>query len=178
MNLSPPPLLLNFVPASRIPGPLSLGLGVAGAAAVLWTMFTLQQLGDVSDGLQLQLDHRRDAAARLLGARSLDPAAMTAAAAVAGELATPWSRMLADLEQAGGASGDDVALLSIEPDRKTHKVKLSAEARSLTAALAYVQKLQSLPAVRNALLESHAIQQDSPEHPVRVQITADWSQGI
>ena len=103
---------------------------------------------------------------------------MAAAAAAAGELATPWSRMLADLEQAGGASGGDVALLSIEPDRKSHKVRLFAEARTLPAALAYVQRLQDLPAVRNALLESHAVQADSPENPVRVQITADWSQGI
>ena len=151
---------------------------MAGAAALLWTVFTLQQLGDASEGLQLRLEQRREAAARDVGARSLDPAAMAAAAAATGELATPWSRMLADLEQAGGASGGDVALLSIEPDRKTHKVKLFAEARTLAAALAYVQRLQDLPAVRNALLESHAIQADSPEHPVRVQITADWSQGI
>jgi hypothetical protein len=49
-----------------------------------------------------------------------------------------------------------------------------AEARSLTAALRYVQRLQQSRTLAHPLLDSHEVRGDVPERPVRVQITADW----
>jgi hypothetical protein len=58
-----------------------------------------------------------------------------------------------------------------------HRVRVLAEARTLAAALAYVQRLQNSGSLRNALLESHEIRTDEAERPVRVQITAAWQPG-
>ena len=82
--------------------------------------------------------------------------------------------MLDDLEAATAGTNGDVSLLTVEPDRVNRKLKLTAEARSLPAALQYVQRLQKNPALHDALLESHQIRTEITERPVRVQIVADW----
>lgn len=92
-------------------------------------------------------------------------------------LATPWSALLSDLESQAARSGGDVALLRIEPDRANASLLLVAEARTLPAALKYVQQLQRLPSLSRAVLQSHEVLQEDPQRPVRVQIVASWRQG-
>jgi hypothetical protein len=96
------------------------------------------------------------------------------ASATLANLATPWGKLLDDLEAASGDSAGSIALLEIEPDREHHKIRVLAEARSLVAALDYLKRLQRAGTLVNPLLESHEVRKDDPERPVRVKITADW----
>ena len=82
--------------------------------------------------------------------------------------------MLDDLEAASRDSDNSIAVLSVQPDRETRRVTLVAEARSLPAALNYVQRLQHSKSLRHPMLDSHEVRTDSAERPVRVQITAEW----
>ena len=82
--------------------------------------------------------------------------------------------MLDDLEAASRDSDDSISVLSVLPDRETRRVTLVAEARSLPAALNYVQRLQHSKSLLHPMLDSHEVRTDSAERPVRVQITAEW----
>ena len=96
------------------------------------------------------------------------------AAKVEAELSIPWSQLLSELELAGKDSADTVSLLQVEPDPGKHVVRITAEAKSLPAALAYLQRLQQSKVLRYPMLESHELKKDDPEHPVRVKLAAEW----
>jgi len=91
------------------------------------------------------------------------------------ELTMPWSRLLQELEQASAESDGRVAVLGVEPDRDKRQLRVIAEARTLAAALDYVQRLQSSAALHFPMLETHEVQARDPEKPVRFQIRADWN---
>jgi len=124
----------------------------------------------------------RDALQAHLGAtarphRTVNPnAARDAAAAVAIEkqLAVPWSRLLAELEGASQDVASTVSLLEVQPDATKHLVRITAEARTLPDALAYLERLQKSPVLRYPMLESHELRKDDPEHPIRVKLSAEW----
>ncbi|MEI8296895.1 MAG: hypothetical protein WCH32_02620 [Pseudomonadota bacterium] len=96
------------------------------------------------------------------------------AAKIEAELSVPWSQLLSELEIAGQDSESTVSLLQVEPDPAKHTVRITAEARSLPAALAYLQRLQKSKVLRYPMLESHELKKDDPEHPVRVKLAAEW----
>lgn len=171
-----PALQLDFVAHRRRPRALAALLLVAGAAAVASVGLQVVDDRNAMAGVELHLA-RAAALERRVAPVTGDTATVEFAIKAAAELRTPWAGMLADLEQASVASKDDVALLVIEPDPVLHKVRVLAEARTLAAALAYVQRLQNSGSLRNALLESHEIRTDEAERPVRVQITAAWQPG-
>jgi hypothetical protein len=91
------------------------------------------------------------------------------------ELGTPWSQLLAELEKASGDTSGNVALLAIEPDHAKHRVRVTAEARTLELALAYVQRLRKAAVLRYPMLDNHELRADDKDHPVRFQVSADWS---
>lgn len=170
--MKPAALRIDFVPRSRRPGVGGLAVLAIGLAALGWIAYSAAQTTDRIAGLELRLEGLNGAALPALpaGGNGL----VVEAQAVAQELRTPWAAMLVDLESATADSRGAIALLAVEPDRERHQLKLTAEARSLAAALAYVQRLQKNPALRDALLDSHEVRADVKERPVRVQITADW----
>lgn len=70
--------------------------------------------------------------------------------------------------------GNEVALLAIEPDPSKGQVKLTAEARNLTAMLDYVRQLQQQSSLTDVYLQNHQVQQQDAEKPVRFTLTATW----
>ena len=148
---------------------------LAGSALVLTAGLLWWQVDRETLALR-ELVAQRTASTRPVMARRSDPAVSTQAREMSRALATPWSRMLTDLETAGLGSGDDIALLGIVPDRSRSRIVLTAEARSLPAALQYLRRLQRLPSLRNAQLQNHEVRRDAPEMPVHVEILADWRQ--
>jgi hypothetical protein len=155
------------------PGALLLALGMAAAATVL---FEYHSIGERRAGLELRLAAstrartpamaRRDTAADARIASSLQQAAL--------DLATPWTRLLSELEQASKDAQGQVALLGVEPDHAKHNVRISAEARTLALALAYVQRLQSSRSLKYPMLDRHEIRADDAQHPVRFELTGEW----
>jgi hypothetical protein len=155
------------------PGALLLALGIAAAAAVL---LEYRSIGERRAGLELRLAAltraatsavaRRDATADARIASSVQQAAL--------DLATPWTRLLAELEQASKDAQGQVALLGVEPDHAKHNVRVSAEARTLALALAYVRRLQASRSLKYPMLDRHEIRADDAQHPVRFELTAEW----
>ncbi len=172
--MSLPAVSLEFSTASRRPSAGAVGLAALGFLALLGVVAQYQTMAGRVAGLEARLSAQREQLAPALAAASDSPQLQTDAADVTAQLATPWSQLMVDLESAGVDSKGAVALLGIEPDRASGRVKLTAEARSLTAALSYLQRLQASGTLRQPLLDSHEVRADDPEHPVRVQISADW----
>jgi hypothetical protein len=155
------------------PGAILLALGLGAAAAVL---LEYHIVGERRAGLELRLAalnriripeaSGRDAAADARIALSAQQAAL--------DLATPWTQLLSELEQAGKETQGQVALLGVEPDHARHNVRVSAEARTLALALAYVERLQSSRSIQYPMLDRHEIRADDAQHPVRFDLTGEW----
>jgi hypothetical protein len=164
---------------------------VGSSRRVRWPGLLLLLLGVISTavaGSQYYLSAQRRAAleyrmAALLRART--PAEVPADAAfnakialnaerAAEDLATPWTLLLAELEQASKDSQGQVALLGVEPDHAKHSVRVTAEARTLQLALNYVERLQSSRSLDYPMLDRHEIRTDDPQRPVRFELTGQW----
>jgi Tfp pilus assembly protein PilN len=93
---------------------------------------------------------------------------------VAHELSRRWDRVFLALES---ARAPDVALLAIEPDPRKGLLKITAEAKAKNAMLDYVDRLQHAQPLQRVMLESHEVQSQVAEKPVRFVVTAAWKSG-
>jgi hypothetical protein len=149
-------------------GMLLCALGLSACASLGW-MF--------QNGLAARnaLQTRLAAVARPQRAsKPLDTRAAAAAANIEKQLWIPWSALLAEIESASADVASTVSLLEVEPDASKHVIRITAEARTLTDALAYLERLQKSPVLRYPMLDSHELRKDDPEHPVRVKLSAEW----
>ena len=96
------------------------------------------------------------------------------ASEVAFALRLPWNDLFKSVE---AANTPNVALLSIESDTGKRQVKISGEAKDLESMLDYVRFLGAQPKLANVYLQSHHLQQQDPQHPVRFVLGADWISG-
>jgi len=90
---------------------------------------------------------------------------------VVSQLRMPWPELFANVE---AAQTPDVALLSIESGADKRNIKIAGEAKNLGAILTYVRDLQGQPMLADVYLESHQVQQQDPQHPVRFALGAGW----
>jgi len=169
------PLQLDFITSrgrGSWAGAIALALGLLAAG---WTLVDYRDLTTRDDLAQIQLEASTPRKAR--GSRApaaADKRSLDAAAAAVLELSLPWSRLLDELEAAGQDSSRDVALLSLEPDREKRRVRIGAEARTLPAALDFVERLQMADTLAFPLLDSHKVRADQRERPVYFELTAEW----
>jgi Tfp pilus assembly protein PilN len=87
-------------------------------------------------------------------------------------LKLPWNALFASVES---GSMPNVALLAIESDTDKGRVKISGEARDLEAMLDYLRFLGTQPTLAEVYLQSHQVQQQDPQRPVRFVLSADWT---
>jgi hypothetical protein len=87
------------------------------------------------------------------------------------QMSMPWNEMFASVE---AANSRNVALLSIESDIAKQRVKISAEARNLGAMLNYLRDMEGRPAFADVYLESHQVQLQDAQRPVRFVLGARW----
>jgi len=90
---------------------------------------------------------------------------------IAAQLKLPWNALFESIE---GSPVPDVALLSVESDNDKRKVKISAEGKDADAMLAYLGFLEGLPTLKAVYLESHSVQQQDPQRPIRFVVAAEW----
>lgn len=88
------------------------------------------------------------------------------------QLSQPWGELFQAIES---ASVKQVVLLALEPDAEKHVVKISGEAKNIVAVLEYVKKLSEQKVFSSVYLQSHQIQQQDAEKPVRFTLNASWS---
>ena len=167
----PAPIWLDFVGTprrARTPGILLLAVGLLTCAAL---GYDFQDKLAERDGLEARLN----ATARPHRSASPSESRETAAAAaIEKQLWVPWSSLLAELESASQDVSSTVSLLQVEPDPAKHIVRITAEARTLPDALAYLERLQKSSMLRYPMLDSHELRKDDPEHPIRVKLSAEW----
>jgi len=92
---------------------------------------------------------------------------------VLNQITLPWDRLFQAVEW---SSGKDVALLTIEPDAEKHVVKISGEAKNIEGVLNYVRHLSEQEIFNSVYLQSHQVQQQNPEKPVRFALIAAWKE--
>jgi hypothetical protein len=85
------------------------------------------------------------------------------------QLTLPWNALFKAVEISGG---NDIALLSMEPDMQKGTVTISGEAKNLKALLNYVKQLSAREVFGNVFLQNHKIQQTDPEKPLHFSLLA------
>lgn len=160
-------------PRVSLAGGLLLALGVLAAGAVL---LEYRLITEHRARLEVRLAalKRSNAALMSSSAAAADPRITVSVQQAAQDLATPWTLLLSELEQASKDVRDQVALLGVEPDHAKHNVRISAEARTLALALAYVKRLQDSRSLEFPMLDRHEIRADDAQHPVRFELTGSW----
>jgi len=167
----PAHVALDFAGPQRNIRVSGIALCVAGALTCLAVGASFQATLIERDALQARVG------ATVRPHRTANPNAArnaAAAAAIEKQLAVPWTRLLAELEGASQDVASSVSLLEVEPDAAKHLVRITAEARTLPDALAYLERLQKSPVLRYPMLDSHELRKDDPEHPIRVKLSAEW----
>ena len=87
------------------------------------------------------------------------------------KLGLPWDQLFNAIES---SSSKQIALLAMEPDAEKRVVKISGEAKDIGAVLDYIRRLSAQQVLRNVYLQSHQIQLQDPEKPVRFVLLASW----
>lgn len=158
-----------------------LGMGVLVAAlAALALMGSYYRTLDQQVVLwESKLDRiERMSSQRALASRPLTEQAMRAqmlelnqANLVVRQLSLPWNALFNAVET---TSGQNIALLSLEPDLQKGTVKISGEAKDLNALLKYVKQLSTRDVFGSVFLQNHQIQEADPEKPLRFSLLAHW----
>ena len=157
----------------RAPGSFPwLGLALLAMALALlawigsdYLGLTRQAAGLEAKAAQIAQNHPRLRKEKLTVAETRDRVQeVKRANEVLSHLTLPWERLFQAVES---SSGKEVALLTIDPDMQKGIVKISGEAKTLGAALEYIQKLEKQEMFGTVYLQSHQIQWQDPEKPVR-----------
>ncbi len=173
--MSAPRLELDFASRRSFGGMAGVTVAVVGALCLAGVVAHQHYLTEQRAGLELRRAAAMQSQHRGRSAQSVTGLSAQYAEKTVHELGTPWSQLLAELENASGDTSGNVALLSVEPDHAKHRVRVIAEARTLELALAYVQRLRKAPVLRYPMLDSHELRKEDKDHPVRFQVSADWS---
>jgi hypothetical protein len=88
------------------------------------------------------------------------------------QFSTPWDDVFSSIEK---ASGEHVALLSLESDPANAQVHVGAEARNFKKMLEYLERLRIDGRLSPAILQSHQVMVDDPNKPIRFTFTASWT---
>ncbi len=88
------------------------------------------------------------------------------------QLNLPW-RALQDA--IGAATPASIAMLALEPDARKRTMRITAEAKTSDAMIAYVEKLKEQELFAGVALTRHEINEQDPARPIRFQIEAQWT---
>jgi Tfp pilus assembly protein PilN len=169
-------LTLDFRRDKRPHGWINVALLIAGVAAVGyagWSAWQLSADGSALDAKLASLSKKPERKApQRAGADSQQfEREARVLANVAAELNMPWNPLFRALEEAP----QKIALLSIEPDAHKRELILTGEAKDFTEMLDYVRYLQRQVMLSGIALQTHQINQQDRDKPVRFRITAGWT---
>ena len=90
---------------------------------------------------------------------------------VTARLSLPWDALFNEIE---ATVDEHVTLLIVEPDAEKGALQVTAEARDLASMLAYGKRLAASARFKDALIQSHQVQAQDPQRPVRFVVAARW----
>lgn len=151
---------------------------VLSMVALVFTGAYYLKLSDQADQWEAKAGRIEHAAQRQLQASRSDARAPADVALevrhaneVLRQLSLPWDGLFQAVESAGSK---DVSLLALEPDTEKALVKISGEAKNIGAMLDYIRLLEERNVFGTVYLQSHQVQQQDPEKPVRFALLAAW----
>lgn len=172
------PLTLDYIRTDPLPRRLGIGLLLGGLGTVLVLVLQYRTVAaetarwDARTATLEKATGPARQAGRHAGAELLQTGIdIRHANEVVGQLNVPWDALFQAVES---ADSDQVALLSIEPDAQKQVVKIGGEAKNLAAMLDYVRQLGQQAVFDRVYLQSHQVQQQDPEKPVRFMVLATW----
>lgn len=142
---------------------LAISLGVAGVMLERYKEMKVE-IARIEASQDMLAGERRPALAR----KSIDDE-IKGAEAVVRQLALPWAAMVHAVE---GASAPEVALLQMQPDAQQRQLRLTAEARSEKAMLAYLERLAAAPVLGEVHIISHQVMLEEPRRPIQFTVLA------
>jgi hypothetical protein len=147
-----------------------VGVAVVMAAHVGSSYVRLSER--ISEGeAQLARAGRVGEAGRFAGAPNASPEELRVAHETLERLTLSWQNLFGALE---ASLGNDVALLSIEPDARNGSAVIGAEAKDYESALGYVEKLSTSKTLRNVRLVRHEIREGESRRPLAFTVSANW----
>ncbi|MGE5490672.1 MAG: pilus assembly protein [Actinomycetota bacterium] len=159
----------------RPPRPSALGwlLLAVGLAALAALLAAHRHWADGSERLQATLYSLESRLPRPTPAKSngKNDEALTAARLALEKSRMPWGSLFKALES---ADNPDVALLAVTPEASRGLLKIHAEARDLSAMLAYHRRLEQEPVLRQVTLVDHETGGEAGVTRVRFHISAAW----
>jgi Tfp pilus assembly protein PilN len=168
---------LDFLQPSAV-SRLSLWLLVAGVLAALVVLLEYRQVSAQAQARAAELDELRSMSRRSRPA--IEPGEADSpeireqikkANGVLEQLNVPWGELFAAIET---AQSEDVALLKVQPDARSRTVQLGGAARSLSAVLDYMTRLERTEDLGDVLLVSHEMKLREPGRPVEFVLSARW----
>lgn len=91
---------------------------------------------------------------------------------IVAKLNLPWHELQEAIEN---ATSGKVALLTLEPDAKSHTMKITAETPNSDEMLAYIERLKRQEFFLDAVLNKHEINEQDAQRPLRFQLDVQWS---
>lgn len=168
-----PRLDFDFHARASRPARLGAALALVGVVALGWALSNMQASRATEAGLAAQISAIGQAARPHLAAKPVthaDEVGQVTRSRVAAQLAYSWQPAFDAL--AATRSGK-IALVSLEAVQAKAQLKLVAEARQLSDAVAFIDALQQQPGVKRVGLTQHEIRTDDPQKPVRVNILVE-----
>jgi hypothetical protein len=169
--LQPPPPLAHW----RWLGWLALAAAVGGTAVWSGAYSTLVQTRDAAQARNDLLGQRArsNAPRRAAPPDAQTLADMQRANAVIDQLTVPWNALF-DAVEAADAQG--LGVLSLAPNARDRSLRLTGEAKSLDALLAYVERMAAQPALAQVHLLGYSTVVRDGAPVVSFSLAAGWRQ--
>lgn len=87
------------------------------------------------------------------------------------QLSVPWEDLFQAVESSGG---NKATLLALEPDIEKRQVKINGETKNFKALMNYITQLEVQAVFGSVYLQSHHVQLQDPDKPVRFSLLATW----
>ena len=167
---------IEFAPQTAWPMPYLLVVGMAALIALgALASFAIAQRELVQ--AQGELAQIQAQWAQRTGRTQKKPTAsvpkenLQAVNAIIRQLNLPWDALLEVLET---TMPRRVAVLEVNPDAKSRRLRLVAEARNVKDMLAYVQHLRAHDLFESVVLTSHLVNEQDRNRPLHFELVAVW----
>lgn len=154
---------------------------VAGLLLLLLGLLSALWIVDIHNDTQIEqqrimseLEQRQNAKPQGSATGSMDQGTrlqFQRAAAVIEQLSFPWNKLFQTIED---NAGEDMALLSIQPDMPARTVMLDAEAKDWGGMVSYIKRLEEDRFFSDVHVVSHQTQQSDPQRSVRFKLSCTW----
>ena len=171
------PINLNHAKSNAIASgwqAVLLLLGCAFASILCWHYFSVKHEISILEAELLQLTQSKKDIKTTKAASLANVKEDTQAKAIQlawSEINIPWAALFKALES---ANGENIKLLSFEPNASTQQVRITAIAFNVDAMMAYMNRLNSQAVLRQVRIGSHETTEVNGTPAIAFHVEAQW----